>query len=192
MAQQLSSTLKPAVITHFRLLLSITLMANLSTVAYLQACLQNRNSSQKLMLHCLGALWDLIEPAWKNWWMALLAMKKVVLGRISMEDFSHYLVAGIRNCRLLKCYLLPFSLSLHVSNYYFLCHILLICLFVLFCFFCYVGCAIHPQLKSMWLGQIIYKCKSHCFSLYYTSLKYPKGIALSDCCQSWSYWDGLL
>ena len=40
-AQQLSSTLKLAVITHFRLLLSITLMANLSTVAYLQACLRN-------------------------------------------------------------------------------------------------------------------------------------------------------
>lgn len=40
--------------------------------------------------------------------MALLAAKEVVQGRISMEDFSQYLVAGIQNCQLLKCYLLSF------------------------------------------------------------------------------------
>lgn len=57
--------------------------------------------------------------------MVLLAVKKVVQGRISIEDFSHYLVARIQNCRLLKCHLRSFSLSLHVLNYHFLCHILL-------------------------------------------------------------------
>lgn len=76
--------------------------------------------------------------------MALLAVKEVVQGRISMEDFSQYLVAGIQNCQLLKCYLLSFSLSIHVPNYYFLFHILVL-LPELF--------ALPSTLSSSWCGR---------------------------------------
>lgn len=97
--------------------------------------------------------------------MALLAVKKVLQGRISMEDFSCYLVARIQNCRLLKCYLLFFSLSS-------------MCLIIIFfatssCFsLSYVCCAFHGQQTSVYL-------------LSYASLKCPKGIAFSGCGHSW-------
>lgn len=79
--------------------------------------------------------------------MALLAMKKVVQGRISMGDFSQYLVVGMQNCQLLKCYLFSFSLSLHVPNYYFLCHILLF-FFVMFAVPSALNSSLYVRAKS--------------------------------------------
>lgn len=120
MARQLPSPLKLPVITLFPLLLSITLMANLSTAAYLQACLQKLKFLTSADATLPPSTIALIEPAWKNWWMALLT-RKLVHGRISMEGVSQYLAAGIQNCWLLQCYL--FLPSLHVPDYYFLYHI---------------------------------------------------------------------